>query len=86
VKLEYPWAGEGDPLGQRLWLESGTRVKFMEFQVRNIRDLGLPEDEILEQFGAYLNLHGGRCKKPKNVPAGFYLYLKGEVMPGKKVR
>jgi len=75
VKLEYPWAGEGDPLGQRLWVESSCRIKFHDFQMQNIRSLGFTADEILGEFQAYLHQEG-QCKKRENVPGGFFLYLK----------
>ena len=75
IKVEYPWAGEGDRLGQRLWVESGSRIKFAEFQVCNIRKLGLGEGEVLQEFKTYME-GAGRFKKPKNVPGGFYLYLR----------
>jgi hypothetical protein len=85
IKLEYPWAGEGDALGQRLWVESGSRVKFAEFQIGNIRNLGLTEAEVLREFGTYMD-EKGRSKKPKNVPFGFYMHLKGVVTAGKSAR
>jgi hypothetical protein len=75
IKLEYPWAGEGDPLGQRLWVESAGRVKFAEFQMRNIRKLGLKEAQVLMEFKSYME-RKGRFQNLKNVPAGFYLHLK----------
>jgi hypothetical protein len=81
VKLEYPWAGEGDPLGQRLWVESSCRIKFADFQIRNIRNLDIAETGILQEFQTYMGQEG-RFKKPKNVPAGFYLYLKKKKITG----
>jgi hypothetical protein len=85
IKLEYPWAGEGDALGQRLWVESASRVKFAEFQIRNIRKLGLTEARVLMEFKTYME-RAGRFKKPKNVPGGFYLYLRELVRADKSVR
>jgi hypothetical protein len=72
-KFEYGW--DGDPLGQQLWVTSGTRVKFMEFQVKNLRSLGISDDQIVTEFEAYYRTEGQR-KKPMNVACGFYLHLK----------
>lgn len=74
IKVEYPWAGEGDALGQSLWKRSGGQVKFADFQVKGLRNLGVEASKIEEQFSAYWEQTGQRMK-PKNVPASFYKFM-----------
>jgi hypothetical protein len=54
-KTEYPWTGEGDPLGRRLYAASGGRIKFMPFQVEAYRKTGFSEDEIVSFFEKFLS-------------------------------
>jgi hypothetical protein len=74
-KIEFPWTGEGDPLGQQLWVASGCRVKFKEFQVTGFRKTGLPEDTIVALFKEFRS-GIGRNRKPKNVPYHFLQFLR----------
>jgi hypothetical protein len=74
-RVKYPWTGEGDPLGQSLWKMSGGEVKFANFQVANLRKLGVDEDNVVKKFCTYWEQTGQRMK-PKNVPAGFYMFMK----------
>jgi hypothetical protein len=75
TKVEFPWTGEDDPLGQSLWKMSGGQVKFADFQVKNLRNLGVGEDNVVKEFCAYWEETAQRMK-PKNVPAGFYMFMK----------
>lgn len=74
-KTQFPWTGEGDPLGRSLWTLSGGQVKFADFQVTNIRKLGLDEETVVKGFSSYWEQTGQRMS-PKNVPRGFYMYIK----------
>lgn len=80
VKVEYPWTGEGDPLGQRLYAASGGRVKFKDFQVRAYRATGLEEDTIVELFEDYRSAEG-KYRKARNVPYHFLVYLRASTDP-----
>ena len=53
TRLKFPYTDEGDPLGQRLYLATGGRVRFQQFQVDGYRKLGLSDDEILVRFGKF---------------------------------
>jgi AraC-like DNA-binding protein len=75
TKVEYPWTGEGDSLGQSLWKISGGQVKFAGFQVKNLRNLGVDENKIVEEFSGYWEQTGQRMS-PLNVPCGFYMNVK----------
>jgi hypothetical protein len=74
-KTQYPWSGEGDALGQALSLQTAFTVKFQKFQIDNIRKLGFSDEEVIERFTEYRAIEG-QYKKAKNVPVGFYLWLK----------
>ncbi len=75
MKVEFPWAGEGDPLGQSLWRMSGGLVKFGDFQVRNLRNLEVDENKIVDEFSTFWEQTGKRMKAG-NVPASFYMAMK----------
>lgn len=53
VKITFPWTGEGDKLGQDLYVASGSKVKFKDHQIKFLRSLGLPEAEILSEFETF---------------------------------
>jgi hypothetical protein len=54
-ELAFPWKGEGDPLGPRLYAISGGRAKFFPSQMTGLRNhCGLSDDEISEQFQRFL--------------------------------
>ena len=74
-KLRNPWADDNDPLGQQLLFATGCRVKWKTFQVDNLRNLGLPDDEVVEEFELYYQ-QKGQFKQPMNVPKGFLLELR----------
>jgi DNA-binding transcriptional ArsR family regulator len=75
AKNEFPWTGEGDPLGQALWRVSGGQIKFADFQTANLRKLSVPEGKIVSEFSAYWEQTGHRMS-PVNVPRGFYMHMK----------
>jgi hypothetical protein len=74
-KVEYPWTGEGDPLGQTLWKLSDGEVKFANFQIIGLRKLGVDEEKITDGFSDYWEQTGQRMK-PEKVPSGFYMHMK----------
>ena len=84
TKMEFPWTGEGDPLGQRLWIASGARVKFKAFQIKFLRDLGLPEKEVVADFEKfwtreYASTHANQYKtNRKGIVGRFMLYMKAK--------
>jgi hypothetical protein len=73
-KIEFPWAGEGDLLGRRLYAASGGKVKFKPFQIVGYRNTGLKEDKIVALFEEFLP-ESGRFRS-KNVGFQFLKYLK----------
>jgi len=74
-KVEFPWTGEGDALGQNLWAASGCRVKFKEFQVAACRKTGLREETIVSLFTEWLE-GVGKFRRSRNVPFHFLMFLK----------
>jgi hypothetical protein len=74
-KVQYPWTGEGDPLGQSLWKRTCGEVRFADCQIKGLRSLGVDEGKIIEEFSVYWERTGQRMK-PKNVPAGFHMFMK----------
>jgi len=75
MKAEFPWTGEGDPLGPRLFAASGCRVKFKEFQIREYRETGLPEDTIVRHFEEFRS-GTGKFRRARNVPYYFLMHLR----------
>lgn len=73
--VEFPWTGEGDPLGQALWKRTCGEVRFPDFQIKSLRSLGVDEDKIVEKFSVYWEQTGQRMR-PKNVPSNFYMFMK----------
>lgn len=53
TKTTNPWTGEGDTLGQALYVASGSAVKLFENQIKCLRSLGLPEAQIVSEFEAF---------------------------------
>jgi hypothetical protein len=53
TKTTYPWSGEGDKLGQDLYVASGSKVKFKNHQIKFLRSLGLPQERILSEFETF---------------------------------
>ena len=64
IKTTFPWTGEGDKLGQDLYVASGSRVKFKDHQVKFLRSLGLSEERILSEFETFWAEQSG--KSPAN--------------------
>ena len=75
TKVEFPWTGEGDLLGQSLWKITCGQVRFGDFQVKGLRKLQVDENKIVKEFSTYWEKTGQRMK-PKNVPASFYMSMK----------
>ena len=76
-KVQYPWTGEGDKLGQRLYAASGTRVKFRSYQVAAFRNTGLDEETIVSLFETFRS-GIGQDLKPKNVGYRFLEFLRNQ--------
>jgi hypothetical protein len=53
VKTTLPWTGEGDKLGQDLYVASGSAVKFYDNQIKFLRSLGLSEEQIVSEFETF---------------------------------
>jgi hypothetical protein len=76
VKIEFPWTGEGDPLGQRLYAASGGRIKFMPFQVKAYKETGFSDDDIVSLFERFLSENSATFHYPKNrKEAGFHFLI-----------
>ena len=75
TKVQFPWTGEGDPLGRSLWKMTCGEVRFGDFQMRGLRNLGVDQNKILEEFSVYWEQTGQRMK-PQNVPRGFYMHIR----------
>jgi hypothetical protein len=82
IKTEYVWTGEGDKLGQDLYVVSGAQVKFKEHQIKFLRSLGLPEDKIRSEFAMFWTeqsskSHANQFKSNRNALIGrFILHMK----------
>ncbi len=74
-KIQFPWSGEGDPLGQQLYAASGGRVKFKEFQIREYRKSGLDDADLVARFNEFRS-GVGRHRQPRNVGFHFLEYLR----------
>ncbi len=74
-KIEFPWTGEGDLLGQQLYAASGCRVKFKEFQITACRKTGLPEETIVSLFTEWRD-GVGKFRKPRNMFFHFLMFLR----------
>lgn len=83
IKVEFPWAGEGDPLGRSLWKITCGQVKFGDFQVKGLRNLGVDENRIEMEFSAYWEQTGQKMK-PKNVPRNFFMHMKASSQAAQK--
>lgn len=79
VKESMPWSGEADPLGQDLHALSGGRARFREFQIRTIRDVGLSEDEVKQNFKTFVDMPGA-INKPKTLPGRFIQFLRKQLL------
>ena len=75
VKEQFPWSGEGDPLGRKLYAASGCRVMFKEFQVNNYRKTGVDEATIVALFTEWRE-GLGKYRQPRNVPFRFLQHLR----------
>jgi hypothetical protein len=74
-KTNFPWAGEGDPLAQKLYGASGGRVRFKAFQIAEYRTMGLEEREIVKRFDEFQG-RVGKYRQPRNVGFHFMQYLR----------
>jgi hypothetical protein len=65
TKTIFPWTGEGDKLGQALYVASGSAIKFYENQIVFLRSLGLPEERILSEFETFWKEQGRKTQANK---------------------
>jgi hypothetical protein len=78
VKMDMPWAGEGDPLGTKMFMATGQRVKPKECEVLAIRKVQeekkMSDDAIFQQFEAYFDssYHGRGADHFKNNRKGIF--------------
>jgi hypothetical protein len=49
-----PWEGEGDPLGIKLYAQSGGRARFLPRQMDGLRKFGLSDGDIHQEFACFL--------------------------------
>jgi hypothetical protein len=76
-QVEYPWKGEGDPLGRQLYAISGGRVKFWPNQMTGLRNIGFSDEEITEHFRAFIERKAGYVGSQwERAYYDFYGYLK----------
>lgn len=54
TKQAFPWAGEGDELGRKLYALSGGRHRFLEYQIKLLRKVGIPEELVLTEWEDFL--------------------------------
>lgn len=54
TKQAFPWEGEGDELGRRMYALSGGRHRFLEHQIKILRKSGFPEELILEEWANFM--------------------------------
>jgi hypothetical protein len=71
-----PWKGEGDPLGPQLYAISGGRAKFWPRQMTGLRNLGFSDDQITDQFRAFLEKWEYRGRVWKRMYFDFLVHLK----------
>jgi hypothetical protein len=74
-KIEFPYTAEGDPLGRQLWQITGGRVEFQQFQVANLRKLGLTDEEIIAEFSGFWKQKGNILNE-RDVSPYFYTTLR----------
>jgi hypothetical protein len=73
-KEEFPWIGEGDPLGIELWTITGGIVRFKEFQIQAFRKLGLSDATIIAEFQRFWGQSAEKIKA-RMVSPSFYKWL-----------
>jgi hypothetical protein len=70
-----PWAGEGDPLGKRLYSLSSGRAVFLPNQMEGLRKFDFSDEEIAFEFEKFLNQNPHRGAEWNRVYFKFYAYL-----------
>ncbi|MGA8540701.1 MAG: helix-turn-helix domain-containing protein, partial [Terriglobales bacterium] len=68
TKQLFPWDGEGDELGRKLYAISGGRHRFLEYQIKLLRKSGIPEELILTEWQDFL----GRWKPLNRQDARYF--------------
>jgi len=75
-KIAFPWDGEGDPLGRQLYAISGGRVKFWPLQMNGLRNMGFPDEQIIEHFRTFIDEASYTEKRWKYAYYDFRGYLR----------
>jgi hypothetical protein len=77
VKNSMPWEGEGDLLAQQLHAVSGGLAKFYPNQMTGLRESGLPDEQIVIEFRAFLDCNPQKGQDWKSVYFRFRRYIHG---------
>ena len=54
IKQSFPWEGEGDELGRKMYALGGGRYRFMQHEVKTLRRTALPEEFILREWEDFI--------------------------------
>jgi hypothetical protein len=71
-KEDFGWANR--QLGQLMFAASGQKIKLRDFQVENLLNTGIPEDEIFQEWKTFLAENTHQPKKWRN-EAGFRFWM-----------
>jgi hypothetical protein len=74
-KETFPWTGEGDRLGQNLYATSGGRVMFYPRQMQGLRNSGLDDTRIIQEFRIFLDRNPQKGPDWKRVYYVFHAHL-----------
>jgi hypothetical protein len=90
LKVSMPWTGEGDPLGTKMFMATGQRVKPKACEIQAIRkvqeDRNLADNTVFEEFEAYFASEYSRRaaghfkNNRKSIFWGFQKHLKSDVL------
>ncbi len=76
-RIEFDYS-KGDPLGRKLYQASGGHIKYTEHKLKALRNTGLDDSELLEQFRLFMkNLDRSERLKWNDVGFSFLQSLKG---------
>jgi AraC-like DNA-binding protein len=83
TRLAFPWSGECDQLGQKLWVASGGRAKFRPYQIKFLKTLRLSDERIVSEFAAFWlrqsrNMRADQFKSNRRLLIGQFIDLMKE--------
>lgn len=81
AKADIGWSDGQDLLGQELFVETGGRVKWRQFQIDNLRRLGLSDARVALAFREFYKTAGHDWKQ-SSIPTRFYAWLKKREVAG----